>query len=105
MSAFTVLAEPSRRQLLDAMLDGPLPVNDLVAAVDMSQPVVSRHLKILRDAGFVTVQPDGQRRLYSINPEPMREVDAWLEPYRRFWSVRLDALGHHLDALEDKERS
>jgi DNA-binding transcriptional ArsR family regulator len=66
----------------------------------MSQPVVSKHLRVLRDAGLVVVKPDGQRRLYSINPGPLAELEAWLEPYRRFWSDNLDALEQHLDELE-----
>lgn len=97
MNPFTVLAEPSRRRLLDSLLAGAQPVNSLVETVGMSQPVVSKHLRILRDAGLVTVQPDGQRRLYSINAEPLAELDVWLQPYRALWSERLDALERHLD--------
>ncbi|MCZ6889192.1 MAG: metalloregulator ArsR/SmtB family transcription factor [Gammaproteobacteria bacterium] len=96
MSAFATLAEPSRRLLLDALLDGAKPVNSLVEIIGMSQPVVSKHLRILREAGLVNVKPDGQRRVYSVNPEPLAELDAWLEPYRKFWSEKLDALERHL---------
>lgn len=98
MSTFTVLAEPNRRRLLDALLAGAQPVNALVDAIGMSQPVVSKHLKVLRDAGLVSVTPQGQRRLYRINPEPLKELDGWLAPYREFWATRLNALERHLDA-------
>jgi DNA-binding transcriptional ArsR family regulator len=91
MHAFTILAEPNRRLLLDLLLEGAEPVSRLVEQVDMSQPVVSKHLRILRD---------GQRRLYSINPKPLEEVDAWIQPYREIWSERLDALENHLGQTE-----
>ena len=100
MNTFTVLAEPSRRLILDNLLKGAQPVNALVDRCSMSQPVVSKHLRVLRDAGLVVVKPEGQRRLYSINPAPLAELEAWLEPYRRFWSDNLDALEQHLDELE-----
>ncbi|MEJ2090319.1 MAG: metalloregulator ArsR/SmtB family transcription factor [Gammaproteobacteria bacterium] len=103
MSAFAVLAEPNRRRLLDVLLGGPQPVSVLVEAIGMSQPVVSKHLRVLRDAGLVSVEPDGQRRLYSIRPQPLAEVDEWLEPYRRFWSDKLEALARHLDTTKDEE--
>lgn len=96
MEPFAVLAEPNRRRLLDALLDGPKPVNSLVEQMGMRQPVVSKHLRVLRDAGLVTVQPDGQKRLYSIRAEPLAQLDAWLGPYRRFWADKLDALEQHL---------
>jgi DNA-binding transcriptional ArsR family regulator len=96
MDTFTVLSEPSRRRLLSALLRGPLPVNALVAQCGMSQPVVSKHLRVLREAGLVGVQPDGQQRLYSLNAQPLAEVDAWIRPYREFWANRLDALEQHL---------
>jgi DNA-binding transcriptional ArsR family regulator len=97
MSPFTALAEPNRRRLLDALLLGPQPVGKLVQGLGMSQPVVSKHLRILRDLGLVEVQPDGQRRLYSLNTKPLQEIDNWLEPYRRFLAARLDALEQHLE--------
>ena len=97
MSPFAAISEPNRRALLDALLDGAKPVNSLVEAVGMSQPVVSKHLRILRDAGLVSVRPDGQRRLYSISAEPLAELDEWLGPYRKLWSERFDALERHLD--------
>ena len=95
MDAFEILSEPSRRRLLTALLAGAKPVNELVEACRMSQPVVSRHLKLLREAGLVSVTPDGQRR-YRLTPEPLAEVDEWLMPYRRLWAGRLDALEAHL---------
>jgi DNA-binding transcriptional ArsR family regulator len=97
MKAFEVLAEPNRRRLLDALVDGAKPVNALVDAIGMSQPVVSKHLKVLREAGLVKVEPDGQRRLYSLDPRPLAELDEWLERYRALWAGRFDALETHLD--------
>ena len=96
LAVLDVIAEPTRRRILDAVRDGECSVSDLVEAVGMHQPGVSRHLKVLRDAGLVEVRPDGQRRLYRLNPEPLRELDAWLEPYRAHWVGRLDALERHL---------
>ena len=93
---FQILAEPSRRVLLQALLGGETPVNTLVEITGMSQPVVSKHLKILRDAGLVGVRPEGQRRLYRLRAEPLIGLDEWLEPYRQHWSGRLDALEAHL---------
>jgi DNA-binding transcriptional ArsR family regulator len=91
-----VLADPSRRQILDALRDGEQSVNALVTRLDLSQPSVSKHLKVLRDAGLVDVRPDGQRRLYRLRAEPLMELDAWLEPYRRLWRTSLDKLERHL---------
>jgi DNA-binding transcriptional ArsR family regulator len=99
---FQILAEPSRRVLLKALLAGELPVNTLVELSGMSQPVVSKHLKILREAGLVDVRPSGQRRLYSLRPEPLRDLDDWLQPYRQYWSDRLDALESHLAAASPR---
>jgi DNA-binding transcriptional ArsR family regulator len=96
MSPFTILAEPNRRQILDRLNSGPSSVNDLVATLKMSQPAVSKHLRVLREAGFVKVTPDGQRRLYRIHPKPLEEVYEWLKPYRKFWSDKLDSLEQHL---------
>jgi len=91
-----VLAEPSRRRILDALRDGEQPVNALVADLRLSQPAVSKHLRVLRDAGLVDVRPDGQRRLYRLRPEPLMELDEWLEPYRQMWRASLDKLERHL---------
>ena len=103
MNAFNILSDPSRRRILDLLLQGPKPVNYLVQEIGMSQPVVSKHLRILRNAGFVTSEPDRQRRLYSIRAEPLLEVDQWLAPYRRFWSEKLNALEDYLDEPGQKE--
>ena len=96
-NTFEVLAEPTRRALLDLLREQDRPVGELVDALDMSQPGVSRHLRVLREAGLVDVRADAQRRIYSVRPEPLREIDAWLAPYRRMWADRLDALERHLD--------
>ena len=91
-----VLAEPSRRRILDTLRSGEQPVGALVDELAMSQPAVSKHLRVLRQAGLVTVRPDGQRRLYRLCPEPLIELDDWLEPYRRMWRGSLDRLHAHL---------
>jgi DNA-binding transcriptional ArsR family regulator len=102
MNTFAALAEPNRRLLLEAMIDGAKPVNQLVELIGLSQPVVSKHLRILREYGLVTVEPSGQQRLYSINPQPLRELDQWLQPYRQFWADKLDALEAHLNNLPEE---
>lgn len=94
---FETLAEPNRRRILDLLRDGERPAGDLVDALDISQPGVSRHLRVLREAELVTVREDGRRRLYSLNAARLARIDAWLAPYRRFWSSKLDALEDHLD--------
>jgi DNA-binding transcriptional ArsR family regulator len=91
-----VIAEPTRRRILDAVRDRERSVGELVDEVGMPQPGVSRHLKVLRDAGLVEVRRDAQRRLYRLRPEPLMELDAWLEPYRAQWAARLDSLERHL---------
>jgi DNA-binding transcriptional ArsR family regulator len=96
-STFEVLAEPRRRHLLDLLLAAERPVGELVTATRMSQPLVSKHLRVLREAGLVQARTDAQRRIYSVRSEPLQELDEWLEPYRQLWSERLDALGRHLD--------
>jgi DNA-binding transcriptional ArsR family regulator len=101
MEVFTVLSEPSRRRMLDLLREGERPVGELVKELRMSQPGVSKHLRVLRDAGFVRVRVDGQRRLYSVDPAPLAEVDAWLMPYRVLWASSLDRLGRHLDREGD----
>ena len=90
---FQTLADPTRLRLVEAMRDGEHAVGELVARVDIEQSGVSRHLRILHDAGLVQVRPDGQRRLYSLRPEPFRDLDAWLAGYRALWEARLDRLG------------
>lgn len=101
-ATFEVLAEPNRRRILDLLRDEERPVGDLVAALAVSQPAVSKHLRILRDAGLVQVRSDAQRRLYRVDPEPLREIDEWLAPYRARWSASLDALERHLDEIDPK---
>ena len=97
LAVLEAIAEPTRRRILDAVRDRECSVNDLVEQVGMHQPGVSRHLKVLRDAGVVEVRRDAQRRLYSLRAEPLMELDAWLEPYRAHWAGRLDALERHLE--------
>jgi len=99
--AFEVLAEPNRRRILDLLRQAERPVGDLVAELDVSQPTVSKHLRVLRDAGLVDVRSDAQRRLYRIRPEPLQEIDEWLAPYRVMWASRLDHLARHLDDMPD----
>ena len=96
IAVLEVIAEPTRRRILDAVRDGERSVGELVERVGMHQPGVSRHLKVLRDAGLVEVRRDAQRRLYRLRPEPLMELDAWLEPYRTEWTARLDSLERHL---------
>ena len=97
MTAFVVLAEPSRRQILDLLRERERPVGELVERLRISQPGVSKHLRVLREAGLVAVRADGRRRLYGLEAAPLAEVDAWLAPYRRHWTERLDALERHLE--------
>jgi DNA-binding transcriptional ArsR family regulator len=101
MTIFEVLAEPHRRRILDLLAPGARPVGELVAQLELSQPAVSKHLRILREAGLVDVRGDAQRRLYSVRSEPLRAVDDWLGPYRRMWGERLDDLERHLDSMPD----
>ena len=104
MTTFEVLAEPHRRQILDLLRDDERSVGELVDRLALSQPAVSKHLRVLREAGMVAVRVDAQRRRYRLRPAPLAEVDAWLAPYRRFWADRLDALERYLDAsAEAKE--
>jgi DNA-binding transcriptional ArsR family regulator len=96
-TTFEVLAEPTRRRILDLLRERARPVGELVDLLGLSQPGTSKHLRVLREAGLVRVRQDAQRRWYELRPEPLAEVDAWLEPYRRLWADRLDALERHLD--------
>jgi DNA-binding transcriptional ArsR family regulator len=100
-AAIEVLAEPSRRRILDLLREGEQPVGGLVEGLGMSQPAVSKHLRVLRDAGLVAVRVDAQRRVYRISPAPLAELDAWLEPYRQLWTVSLDRLEAHLEDRSD----
>jgi len=102
LEVLEVIAEPTRRRILDAVREAECSVGDLVERVGMHQPGVSRHLKVLRDAGLVEVRRDAQRRMYRLRPEPLMELDAWLEPYRAEWAGRLDALEGHLERTSTK---
>lgn len=97
-----VIAEPSRRRILDALCSGEQPVQVLVERLAMSQPAVSKQLRVLRDAGLVQVRAEGQRRIYRVRPEPLMELDRWLEPYRQMWQESLDRLADHLDRDEPR---
>jgi len=101
MTVLEVLAEPNRQRILDLLRDGERPVGELVGALDVSQPTVSKHLRVLRDAGLVDVRASAQLRLYRLRPEPLQELDAWLAPYRAMWADRLDALERVVDTLPD----
>jgi DNA-binding transcriptional ArsR family regulator len=96
-STFAIIAEPSRRAILSLLASSERSVGEIEAQLRLPQPSVSKHLRVLREAGFVQSRVDAQRRLYRIRPEPLMEIDAWLEPFRRFWSVHVDALERHLD--------
>jgi DNA-binding transcriptional ArsR family regulator len=99
-SVFEVIAEPNRRAILSLLVSSQQSVGDIERRLRLPQPAVSKHLRVLRDAGFVESTVDAQRRLYRLRPEPFQEVDAWLAQFRRFWSVHLDALERHLDRME-----
>jgi DNA-binding transcriptional ArsR family regulator len=100
-TTFEVVAEPTRRRILDLLRERSRPVGELVELFGLSQPLISKHLRVLRDAGLVRVRQDAQRRWYELRPEPLVEVDAWLGPYRRLWADSLDALERHLDVMPD----
>lgn len=104
MSVFEILAEPNRRRILDLLREGERPVGELVDRLGLTQPAVSKHLRVLRDADLVAVRIDAQRRLYRARGEPLQELDEWLAPYRRMWSASLGRLEDHLDEMA-KERS
>jgi DNA-binding transcriptional ArsR family regulator len=95
------LGDPRRRHALEVLRAGECAAGDLVDALGLTQPATSKHLRVLRDAGLVRVRADAQRRVYSLEPAPMADLDAWLAPYRRLWNARLDALGRHLDREEE----
>lgn len=98
---FAILAEPSRRSILDRLRAGEASVNSLSTQLQMTQPSVSKHLKVLKDAGFVSSRTDAQRRIYQLEFDRIKAIDAWLEPYRKMWSRHLDALERHLDRKRD----
>ena len=100
-NAFAALAEPNRRRIVELLHERERPVGELVEALSVTQPAVSKHLRVLRDAGVVEARVDAQRRLYQVRPEPLRELDAWLEPYRELWTASLDRLERELDSMTD----
>jgi DNA-binding transcriptional ArsR family regulator len=99
---FGALSDPARRLILELLRERERPVNELVQRLKLSQPGVSKHLRVLREAGLVRVRPDGRRRWYGLRAEPLAELDEWLAPYREYWGGRLDALERHLDQQEDR---
>ena len=103
--AFQALGDPTRRRIVEALTDGEQPVNDIVQQAGIHQSGVSRHLRILHEAGFVSMRPDGQRRLYSLRAEPFRELDGWLAKYRRLWEARLDRFGVALEKRRKRRRA
>jgi len=100
---FAILVEPNRRRILDFLRSGEHSVGEIVEVLGLSQPAASKHLRILKEAGFVVVQQDAQRRLYRLQPEALRTLDAWLEPYRCLWTDRIDALAQYLDTMPDDD--
>ena len=100
-SAFEVIAEPNRRAILGLLASSQQSVGAIERQLEMSQPTVSKHLRVLREAGFVEATVDAQRRLYRLRPEPLKEVDTWLAQFRQFWSAHVDALERHLDKMDD----
>jgi len=99
-TVFEIIAEPNRRAILSLLVSSEQSVGEIESQLGMSQPTVSKHLRVLREAGFVESTVDAQRRLYRLNPEPLQEVDVWLSQFRRFWSARVDALERHLDRMD-----
>lgn len=99
-STFSIVAEPNRRAILSLLLASERSVGDIERELHLSQPSVSKHLRVLRESGFVESRIEAQRRLYRLRPEPLMEIDAWLHPFRRFWSKHVDALEQHLDKMD-----
>ena len=104
-TVFEIIAEPNRRAILSLLVSSQQSVGEIERQLRMSQPTVSKHLRVLREAGFVESTVDAQRRLYRLKPEPLQEVDAWLAQFRRFWSAHVDALERHLDRMEHMDQS
>ena len=102
---FEIIAEPNRRAILSLLVSSEQSVGEIERQLGMAQPTVSKHLRVLRDAGFVEATVDAQRRLYRLKPEPLQEVEAWLAPFRQFWSAHLDALERHLDRMDRSTRT
>jgi DNA-binding transcriptional ArsR family regulator len=105
MEAFEIIAEPNRRAILSLLVSSEQSVGEIERQLHMTQPTVSNHLRVLREAGFVESTVDAQRRLYRLKPGPFQEVDAWLERFRRFWSEHVDALERHLDRMDEAART
>jgi len=103
-SAFAIIAEPSRRAILSLLASSERSVGDIEDQLRLPQPSVSKHLRVLREAGLVQCRVDAQRRLYRLRPAPLQEVDAWLAPFRRFWSAHVDALERHLDRMDQSTK-
>lgn len=103
-SVFEIIAEPNRRAILSLLVSSEQSVGEIEQELGMPQPTVSKHLRVLREAGFVEATVDAQRRLYRLRPEPLREVDAWLAPFRQLWSAHVDALERHLDRMDQTAR-
>ena len=101
---FEIIAEPNRRAILSLLVSSQQSVGEIERQLHMSQPTVSKHLRVLREAGFVESTVQAQRRLYRLKPEPLQELDSWLAPFRRFWSAHVDALERHLDRMEQSEK-
>src|SRR6267154_5174943 len=104
IETFQALAEPNRFQIVELLLEGPRPVGDMVHRLRLRQPQVSKHLRVLSDAGLVDVRVDAQRRIYALRPEPLQELEAWLERYRRIWESNFQRLDSLLEGLKDDER-
>lgn len=100
---FSALAEPNRLDIVDLLLEGPLPVGDIAKKLEMNQPQTSKHLRVLCDAGLVEVKPIANRRIYKIRPEPLQEIDNWLNSYRQLWEAKLDRLDDYLNVLQGKK--
>ena len=103
-TVFDVLAEPNRREILRLLARGEHSVGELESQLDRPQPTISKHLRVLRDAGLAESRIEAQKRVYRLRPEPLQELDEWLEPFRRFWAEHLDALERHLDRMPDAPR-
>lgn len=103
-SVFEIIAEPNRRAILNLLVLSEQSVGEIERRLGMPQPTVSKHLRVLREAGFVEATVDAQRRLYRLKPEPLQEIDAWLAPFRRFWNAHVDALERHLDRMDQKTK-
>jgi len=102
-TVFDIIAEPNRRAILSLLVSSQQSVGEIERQLGMPQPAVSKHLRVLRDAGFVESRVDAQRRLYRLTPKPLQELDAWIDPFRRFWSEHVDALERHLDRMDEPE--